>query len=60
MGRDANVSIGINVPDFVGNKDVYDALDDSVKSLEEKHIEVHDIAVDGLVPPPTMEDNDGD
>jgi hypothetical protein len=49
MGREANVEIGMNVPDFVGNKDVYDALDKSVKSLEESHIEVHDIAVTGLI-----------
>lgn len=47
--------MGINVPDFVGNKDVYDALDSSVKHLEEKHIEVTDIAVDGLAAPPTLD-----
>jgi len=52
--------MGINVPDFVGNKDVYDALDKSVKSLEESHIDVHDIAVDGLDSPPTMPEEGGE
>lgn len=55
MGREANVHIGINVPDFVGNKDVYDALDEAVISLEESHIEVHDLAVDGLSQPPSLD-----
>ena len=55
MGREGNVSMGINVPDFVGNKDVYDALDGAAKHLEEKHIDVHDIAVDGLLPPPSLD-----
>ena len=48
MGRAANVSMGINVPDFVSNKDVYEALDNASESLEKNHIEVHDIAVEGL------------
>ena len=55
MGRDANVQIGINVPDFVGNKDVYDSLDKAVVHLEKNHIEVHDLAVDGLTEPPSLE-----
>lgn len=60
MAREANVEMGISVPDFIGNKDVYDALDSSVKYLEEKHIEVHDIAVNGLVPAPSLDPEEDD
>lgn len=62
MGREANAEIGMNVPDFVGNKDVYEALDKAAKSLEESHIEVHDIAVNGLTEAPSLseeEETDG-
>ena len=56
MGREASVEMGINIPDFVGNKDVYASLDKAAKSLEESHIEVHDIAVNGLTDPPSLDD----
>ncbi len=58
MAREANVEMGISVPDFIGNKDVYDSLDKAAKSLEESHIEVHDIAVNGLSSPPSLDDDD--
>ena len=50
MPRPANVEMGINVPDFVSNRDVYDSLDKAAKSLEENHIDVTDLAVTGLEP----------
>lgn len=58
MAREASAEIGMSVPDFVGNKDVYEALDKAAKSLEESHIEVHDIAVNGLAEAPSIEEEE--
>ena len=57
MAREANVQMGISVPDFVENKDVYKSLDNAVEYLEEKHIDVHDLAINGLTPPPSLDDD---
>ena len=56
MPREANVEMGISVPDFVGNKDVYDSLDKAAQYLEDNHIDVHDLAINGLTDPPSLDD----
>lgn len=58
MAREGTVSLGISVPDFVSNKDVYAAIDEACKYLEEKHIDVNDSAVDGLPPQPDFPKED--
>lgn len=51
------MEIDIKVPNFVPNNDVYKALDEAQESLEKRHVEVQEIAVNGLMLPPEMEDS---
>ena len=58
MVRKATVEMGIDIPDFVTNKDVYDGLDEAAEKLEEKHVTVTDIAVTDLPPDGSMTQGD--
>lgn len=52
MGRPADVVFGIEVPDYISNRDVYAACDAAVETMKEHHVDVSDIVINGLEPDP--------
>ena len=46
--REITAELGISMPDYLTNRDVYAAFDLCGALLEEAHLEVHDMALYGL------------
>jgi len=48
MGRNAQVEFGINAPDYLTNKDIYQSVEKAAAVMERDHIDVDDMAITGL------------